>query len=298
MDDQQSQSQAHAPLSYTGAMERAAALLAQDGPDVSSASRTQLMTHGARVESAAVLLHGYTSSPPQFARLGAALYDLGYNVLIPRAPHHGLADRLTGEQARLTVAELVAYATEALDVARGLGEQVTVAGLSMGAVLAGWAAHHRPDVARAMLMAPAFGLRFIAPALTPLSAALLHAAPNVFVWWDPRTRERIAGPQHAYPRLATRGLGHILALSAAVRGRAKQVRPVAGSIVVVTNASDRAVSNTATARVVAGWRRHGASLHTYEFPAELRLGHDFVDPAQPHERTDIVYPVLVELLSR
>ena len=47
----------------------------------------------------------------------------------------------------------------AVDIAAGLGDQVTIAGLSAGGVVAAWAAQHRRDVHRAVLIAPSLGVR-------------------------------------------------------------------------------------------------------------------------------------------
>jgi hypothetical protein len=48
--------------------------------------------------------------------------------------------------------------------------------------------------------------------------------------------------------------------------------------------------------VVREWRRRGSRVGTYEFPANWKLGHDFVDPDQPEARPDLVGPILLQLL--
>lgn len=283
---------------YEEAVKRIAALQALDPPGVNPTARLQFLTHGRRVERAVVFFHGYTNSPPQFARLGALCHERGYNVLIPRAPHHGLADRLTADHALLTAEELVALTGEAVDIARGLGEQVTVVGLSMGGVMAGWAAQERADVDRAVLIAPAFGFRAVPAALSPLAAALIRRMPNVFVWWDPVLKAKAPGPPYAYPRYATHAVAQIYRLASCVRSRARRVAPQARSIVLVTNAADLAVDNGAADRLVGLWRAGGArNLDTYRFPAELQLPHDIIDPGNAEQRIDITYPVLMGFIA-
>ncbi|NJP05385.1 MAG: alpha/beta hydrolase [Chloroflexaceae bacterium] len=49
------------------------------------------------------------------------------------------------------------YASESVDIARGLGRHVTIAGISVGGTIAGWAAQFRADVDCAVLIAPALG---------------------------------------------------------------------------------------------------------------------------------------------
>jgi hypothetical protein len=34
-----------------------------------------------------------------------------------------------------------------------------------------------------------------------------------------------------------------------------------------------------------------------DFPEGMKIEHDMIDPAQKHQQTDIVYPVLVKLLN-
>src|SRR6185503_17931811 len=127
--------------SYAEAVIRLAALQAKDeGLALYPGCESQFMTHDQKVERVMVLLHGYRNCPAQFHSLGMIFYERGYNVVIPRMPHHGLADVLTTDQAQLTAAELAAYVTEAVDIAQGLGEQVMVAGISTGGVLTGWVA--------------------------------------------------------------------------------------------------------------------------------------------------------------
>ena len=81
-------------------------LQANESATLKASGRSQFMTHGYQTEHAVVLLHGYTSAPQQFHALGQRLFALGHNVLIPRAPHHGLPDPLATAHAQLTTDEL------------------------------------------------------------------------------------------------------------------------------------------------------------------------------------------------
>ncbi|HXV98240.1 MAG TPA: alpha/beta fold hydrolase [Anaerolineae bacterium] len=257
------------------------------------------MTHGQKVERVIVLLHGYRNCPAQFHQLGLTFYELGYNVLIPRMPHHGWADVLTTDQAQLTADELAAHVTEAVDIGQGLGEQVSVAGISTGGVLTAWAAQNRPDVKRGVLIAPVFGLYAIpAPLLTPTTNLFL-TLPNFFLWQDDELKANVPNPPQVYPQNSTRALSQILRLGFAVRAQAGQSPPAASAILIVTNANDDAVDNQVTSEVVAGWRKGGfEQLQTYEFEAYLRLDHDLIDPAHPKQKIDFVYPVLVDLMTQ
>src|SRR5262249_8926071 len=140
---------------------------------------TILMVHGARTPRAIVLLHGFTDSPRQFAALADSLYQSGDNVLVPRLPHHGEAGKNAKELAHVTAAELCRTADAAVDVAAGLGDSVVVVGLSVGATMAAWAAEHRPEVRRAVMIAPAFEVTHVPSMLEKTLANIGNHVPNM-----------------------------------------------------------------------------------------------------------------------
>jgi alpha-beta hydrolase superfamily lysophospholipase len=255
------------------------------------------MTHTKKADRAIILVHGYTNCPQQFRALGQRFYDIGYNVLIAPLPHHGLADRLTEAHGQLTAEELAAYADKTVDIAQGLGEQVTMMGISAGGVTTAWAAQYRPDIDLAVIISPAFGFKQIPTPLTAAAMNLYTFLPNSFTWWDP-VRQLQGSPEHQYPRYSTRALVQTLRLGFAIQAQAQREKPAAQKIVVVFNANDDSVNNVLTMDVVKNWQAHAANLTTYEFEASLKLGHDIIDPAQPYQQIDIVYPCLIELSSQ
>ena len=279
---------------YAAAVERIETLQAQEASlGLSPLCRLKFMTHGQKVEQAIAFVHGYTNCPQQFGELGQQFYDLGYNVLIAPAPHHGLADRMTTDQARLTAEELTAYADEVVDIAQGLGEHVTLAGISMGGTTTAWAAQHRGDLDLAVLISPAFGFQmFPAPVTAPAVKAFV-VLPNFYMWADSELKEA-SGTDFTYPRRSTRALAQTLRLGMAVQAQSAEAAPVARSMLVVTNANDPSVDNGLTAEMVSRWREWGVDVETYEFPANLDLKHDLISPWQ--ETQPVVYPVLVDLV--
>jgi carboxylesterase len=285
--------------SYAEALTRIAALESQEASlALYPGCATQAMTHGDKVARVIVFLHGYRNCPKQFQQLGAIFHELGYNVFIPRMPYHGLADTLSGEHAQLSADALIGHLTAAVDIAQGLGDRVTLVGMSTGGVLAGWAAHSRPDVDRVVLIAPAFGLRDIPGPLTTPATHLFLMLPNFFLWQDSELKANVPNPGQVYPQNSTRALAEVLRLGFAVRAAAGQTPPVVSSILLVTNANDEAVDNRAAAAIAAGWRASGfEALQSYEFGLELRLDHDLIDPTHPKQKVDLVYPVLLELMA-
>ena len=283
--------------SYAGAVQRIEALYGYDAAELSEVCRVKFLTHGQKTERAVAFVHGFTNCPQQFGELGQRFYDLGYNVLIAPLPHHGLADRLTAEPSDLTAAELAAYANEMVDILQGLGEQTVMTGISAGGATTAWAAQNRSDLDLAVLISPAFGFIEIPTPLTAPVMNLFSTLPDAYTWWDPELQAS-GGPLHTYPRYSRRGLAQILRLGYSVQVAARQSPPAAQAVLVVTNANDAAVDNLVTAGVVANWLRNGADLSAYEFPADLLLDHDLIDPTHPDQRIDIVYPRLIELIAR
>jgi|SRR5579859_3135061 len=288
---------------YAEAVRRVAALQAQEATGYNPLCATQLLTHGQKTARVIAFIHGYTNCPHQFLPLGQKFYDLGYNVLLVPMPYHGLADLMTNDISKLTAEDMAAYSDELVDISRGLGDHVTVAGLSQGGVVAGWAAQTRPDLDQAVLIAPGFGLKLIPSPLTVLAANVVLLAPESFQWWDPLHDPKSPPPTlspngvQGYPRYSLHGLAQQLRLGFATEALARRTAPAAKSILLVTNANDLAVENSVADQVAADWRAHGGNVTVYEFPANLGLYHDLISPEQALQRIDIVYPKLIELIN-
>ena len=269
----------------------------QASPKINPACGPLLLDHGHATPRAIAFMHGITSSPVQFRDLGEFFFARGYNVFIPRLPRHGYKDRLSRDHANLTTAEFKAYAAQTADIARGLGEHLTVAGLSVSGTLAAWCAQALPDVDLAVPISPAFGPHGLPFLLVPALVKLTRALPNLFLWWDLRKRAAI-GPACSYPRFSTHAMAEAFHLGIEVHHAAKTEPPKAKQILVVTNPRDMAVNNQATQAVVRRWRQHAASkVREYSFPGDLGPLHDIIGPYQPNARPDYVYPILFDLIA-
>ncbi len=281
---------------YSDALNRVKTIQQGEGPELNPVARTILLTHGYRTEHSVVFFHGLTNSPQQFRQLAELIYDLGYNVFVPRLPQHGMADRRVENLTSLKAEELRGCADESVDIACGLGKKVYVAGLSAGGTMAAWIAQNRTDVARVLLIAPALGLvRRESTRGQKLLALLLPLLPDIRTDWfspDPNA------PPHAYPGFSSRALGQLLRISLATFSGALQSAPKVQDIALVTSKSDDAVNDAITWQLISLWRARGLPKFTVvDFPKEMKIQHDMIDPAQNGQQTAIVYPILIGLLN-
>jgi alpha-beta hydrolase superfamily lysophospholipase len=282
--------------SYDEGMARLRPIMDRDDERIARNARTALYLHGTRAPWSVVLFHGFTNHPGQYVDFAPELYVLGANVVVPRMPFHGYADRMTDALKALTAEMLIATAYEAVDAAAGLGERVAVAGISMGGSISAYLAQYRADVATSMPIAPDFGLlklpRWALDVLCPVVLAL----PNVFFWWDPRIKEKQV-PKTAYPRFPTHALMQTVRIGSAVYRAANHEPARAARIATVVNTHDPAVSNSVTLEVVRRWQRFRSSGIEYIELTDLPENHDIIDPENPQARTGLVYPKLIDALA-
>jgi len=288
----------HPATSYAEGMARLTTLAALDGPDVNPVCRSRVYTHGHPTERVIVCLHGLSNCPAQFDSLAQLAFASGSNVIVPRVPQHGYADRMTPALADLDARALCGWTDHVLDAADGLGAHVVVVGLSLGGTLAAWSAQERDDVTKVVLVAPMLGLPTAPGASIFGFTRVLAWLPNAFLWWDARTRDRLKGPPQVYPRFSTRAVASVLMVAARVRADAANVAPGARSVELITLAHDPAVDNKAAHSLLTDWRRHGLlTVRTHEFSDHQGLSHDLIDPRQVGADPGLTYPILLEALG-
>lgn len=284
--------------SFQEAINRINDIIDEEKPFVSEKGRTSFLTHNKKVEWVIVLFHGYTNCPWQYSELGRHFFKRGWNVYIPRMPHHGLPNKFTNEHAKLTASSLTTYADSVLDTARAFGDKLALVGISAGALLAGWSALSRRDVSKCVLIAPMFGFYgFPSFIMRPLMNMLL-TLPNFFKWSEGAKKGTAKPPEHVYTRYSSRALGELLWLGFEVQRllRTKQITDLSTN--VLTNVNDTVVDNSITNRVLRLWQeKYPGSVSTYEFAKTLKLDHDCIDPDHENQRTDLVYPVILNLFQ-
>jgi pimeloyl-ACP methyl ester carboxylesterase len=281
---------------YAEAVARFEKIRLSEEKGINPLARSIMLTHGNRTDKVIVFFHGYSSSPQQFRVLGQHFFQLGYNVLIPLLPHHGMADRKLENLSTLRAEDLRDCADTGVDIAAGLGNKVYVGGLSAGGVLAAWIAQNRKEVCRVLLIAPTLVLgKGAGKFLDRIGVFVIAWLPNIsFDWYsgDPEA------PQYAYPGFSAKAFGQLLKLSLATFAEALDKPPAVQDVDLVTAKNDHLVSDFATWELIGLWRGKGLRRFvSVDFPKQMHIPHDMVDPTHRSQRTDIAHPILIDLAN-
>ena len=124
---------------------------------------------------AVLLVHGFLSSPTDFADLALRLHERGLTVRVLRLPGHGLTP---GALETTTADDLVKAVREAREELSASHETVSLVGFSMGATLAALEAAERP-VASLVLVNPYLG-ELVTPWWCPISVEALTPITSRF----------------------------------------------------------------------------------------------------------------------
>jgi len=284
---------------YNDAVARLKAWVDEDKSEpIRPECNTQWILQGGPTEHVIVLLHGLTSCPRQFDELGAAVAKAtGANVVIPRMPYHGYFDPLTPAMANLTAHDLVFASSRAVDIARGLGKKITVAGLSINGPTATWLPFIRDDIDQIAALSPLFGVGGMPRNLSPYVSNALVRLPNMFLWWDPKDKQNRNAPEYSYPRFPVRAIAESLQMTGAILEELEKRPLPCRRMVMVTSETDTAIDRSEAVLVANAIRdRGGCEVVSFEFPASQKVAHDFIDPRQPNAKVALVYPKLIELL--
>jgi carboxylesterase len=191
-----------------------------------------------------LLIHGFTGAPPEMRRLGDYLYGEGLTVSAPLLPGHGttIAD-CNGARWQ----QWAAHVEGALADLRARCPTVFVGGLSMGGVLALHLAAQHPDLAGALLYAPAMQVsggwrRWVAPVLKRVLRTFPKGKDD---WADPAARA-LLWSYDRYPVVA----GHqLFKLIAHVR---RALPRVTVPLLIVISQGDRTVPPAAADLIARG----------------------------------------------
>ncbi len=279
---------------YAAAQEGIARFRSRDGAKIGELGRSLVFDHGRRTHRAIVLFHGLSASPPQLIGIASALHKRGHNVFVPRLPQHGREDRMSRALGGMTAEQLKACLRDSLEVARGLGEEVSVAGFSLGGLLAACAGQVE-SLHKAVAIVPFLGFIWMPTRLSEFASRMALHFPNRFFWWDPWLREKQL-PAHGYPRYSTHALAEGLKLANELMDAARAGAPAATELIVAINVREPAVSNRAAVKLADLWKAHGANVRVERF-RDLPFAHDVIEPKRYPDIALRLQPRLVDLID-
>ncbi len=280
---------------YDEALHRFAALSGRDGPEISSAGRSRLYAHGRRTSQAVVLIHGFTNCPQQWNLFASQQAEAGDSIVVPRLPGHGHFNRATHALAKIKAPALLATVSEAVDIARGLGDRVALAGISIGGTMAPRVALSRDDIDHTVAIVPFFAVHGFNVKGTRILSRALETLPNVFMRWDPRG-DGSQIPSYGYPKFATRMLAESLRIGLEVEAASHERAP-AGRTTFLLNAHEPACNNDVPLAIRECFERNRAHSTDLVILEGLPANHDIIDPTNPNARVEVVYPALHAILS-
>jgi len=258
---------------------------------LSPEGHSRLMVHKTKTNRVFVLLHGLSSCPEQCVPLAKILFTCGANVVIIRARAAGYANTFCEEQNNQSGQDLIDQAAESIDIAAGLGQEITIVSLSAGTLGATWMAEHRDGIDQVLLIAPFFGAYgWSLPALDVATAFLLYF-PNFYIW----KKDLLHNPSYAYPGYGTQCLAKTLELSRAVRSFQGPLKTKRLDFLI--SGADNVVNGQLTQKVAQQWSAENlGKVFFHEFPAALGIGHDCIDPNNYNSNTELSYPVILKIL--
>jgi carboxylesterase len=279
-------------VEYSNAVERVEIRQALDDSVVVPGARSILLSHGDKTPRVYVLLHGFTDSPKQFAALGERLFATGDNVYIPRLPHHSERAYRVKALGRVRVSEMVAFGDSTVDIAHGLGDSIIVVGLSAGGNIAVSIAQHRPDVQRAVLIAPAI-------AAGRVSRGIARNIMRIGSWFPDIVKSHRSDSTRPdfVQGISTKGLGQVLALGEALTKASTKAPAQAKQIIFLLNENDHTVSDDASIELARNWNTGQSLVSAYQFPKSLKLLHNTMEATEHGGNLEVVLPV-VEALAR
>lgn len=226
-----------------------------------------------------LFLHGFTAGPYQFEPLGKALFNQGYNVLVPLQPGHGLAGDWNRHNPPPLATDIQVYqefVLEWLEIAKTLGEQVVVGGLSTGGTLAAWLGlEHQQQVERALLFAPYLASR------NCVFDQLIKILPIYFEWFN-----KDASGNFGYQGFRIPALRIFLELGERIFQEAES--RTSAPILVVCSESDRAVSHSKQQEYFTKVLKQQPQSWYYCFDDSLEIEHRMMTKMEDNDYEELL----------
>ncbi len=242
------------------------------------ASRSRFLLQLQPTAKVIVFFHGFTASPEQFAPIGNAFFQSGYNVLIPLLPGHGQAGDWNDEAPPPLPENPFIYqefGQNWLTYAQSLGDRVVLGGLSGGSTLAAWLALTYPQQIDRVLL--------FAPYLSGTNAFVDWVVERMNVYFEWKTQPGVAN--FGYRGFRMPALRTFLDMGQEILKRAK-VQPMA-PMLIVSSESDRAVDREEHEQLFQTALQYQPRCWYQCFDRALAIGHNMMTRAEGNPHADL-----------
>ncbi|HAA30183.1 MAG TPA: alpha/beta hydrolase [Cyanobacteria bacterium UBA8553] len=215
--------------------------------------------------------HGFTAGPYQFEPLGEALFQAGYNVLVPLQPGHGVAGNWCRNNPPPLPTDIQVYKQFVLDwvqQAKPLGKQLVIAGYSTGGALAAWLAQEHPqNIEKTLLFAPYLSGN------NKLVDWLVQILPFYYEWFNKDNPGNFGYEGYMIPALR-----FFLDMGQQILERAKNTS--ATPILMVSSESDRATNLQKQRNLFEAVLKHQPTSWYHGFDKKLNIPHTMMTEAE------------------
>lgn len=146
------------------------------------------------------------------------------------------------------------------------------------------------DVARVVVVAPAMPIPGVPASLTRVFRNTFDESPDIAL---PSSGTEL---DHADAGQTTKGLDATFEMAGYVAREAYRKSPASPDVIVVLNPDDDQVDSDDLSRLANAWAARGGPITLYRLP-KLGLPHDLIDVRRPEGDTEVVYPILIDLLG-
>jgi pimeloyl-ACP methyl ester carboxylesterase len=253
-----------------------------DLPLMDEGCRSQFLLQPMPTDRVCLFFHGFTATPAQFARIGREFFQMGYNVLIPLLPGHGLAGEWDRDRPPPLPEDQQVYREFGeywLQQASAFGNRIVIGGLSGGSTLAAWLTlKHAALIERALLFAPYLsGTNWLVDWCV--------RSLDIYFAWKPAPGVTSFG----YPGFAMPSLRLFLDIGQEVLQQAEQ--KCVAPLLIVSSERDQAVGRDEHLTLFESALRQQPMSWHHCFDAEWGIGHNMMTEVEGNAVADLVIAI-------
>lgn len=246
-------------------------------PILNEQCRSKFWFHDQPTKKVCLFFHGFTAGCYQFEPLAKILYKVGYNVLVPLVPGHGVAGDWNGKNPPPlpeTAEFYQKFAIEWLQTAKLLGENLIVGGHSSGGTLAAWLSQEcSQEIEKALLFAPYLS------SSNKLVDFLVEILPIYFEWFNKDNPGNFGYKGFSMPALRV-----FLDLGQQILAKAKTT--TTAPMLIVSSQSDQATNIKEQQELFEAVINQQSKSWYYCFDKDLKIPHTMMTKAEGNNYLD------------